>query len=83
MATMSIRGLDDRVLDRLKKRAKQEGTSLNSLVLGLLQGNPAQKGSPGKFDDLEDLAGTWSEEEAKAFEKNTAAFAEIDPTLWN
>ena len=35
---MSIRGLDDRTLARLKSRAKQEGSNLNSLVLRLLQG---------------------------------------------
>jgi len=83
MATMSIRGLDDQVLARLKKKAIQEGTSLNSWVLALLQGNPVHQGSLGKFDDLEGLSGIWSEEKVKAFERNTAAFAEIDPALWN
>jgi hypothetical protein len=35
-----------------------------------------------KFDDLNALAGTWSEKEALAFERNTAAFAEVDAALW-
>ena len=84
MATMSIRGLDDKVLARLKRQAEQEGGSLNSLVLRLLQnvGAPAQLNALKKFDDLDALAGTWSEEEAQAFERNTAAFAEIDEALW-
>ena len=84
MATMSIRGLDDKVLARLKRQAEQEGGSLNSLVLRLLQnvGAPAQLHALTKFDDLDALAGTWSEEEAQAFERNTAAFAEIDEALW-
>lgn len=85
MATMSIRGLDDRALARLKSQAVQEGSSLNSLVLRLLQGTgtPAQSSALKKFDDLDALAGTWSDEEAQAFERNTAAFAEVDTALWN
>jgi hypothetical protein len=84
MATMSIRGLNDKALARLKRQAEQEGSSLNSLVLRLLQdtGSPAQLNALKKFDDLNALAGTWSAEEAQAFKRNTAAFAEVDAALW-
>lgn len=84
MASMSIRGLDDQALARLKSQAEQEGSSLNSLVLRLLQGTGTDR-QPGvlqKFDDLDALAGTWSKQEAQTFERNTAAFAEVDATLW-
>ncbi|OFZ67913.1 MAG: hypothetical protein A2V79_02325 [Betaproteobacteria bacterium RBG_16_56_24] len=84
MATMSIRGLDEKALIRLKSQAEQEGSSLNSLVLRLLQdtGAPVQLNVLKKFDDLDTLAGTWSAKEAQAFERNTAAFAEVDAALW-
>jgi len=84
MASMSIRGLDDQALSRLKHQAEQEGSSLNSLVLRLLQGaSPALPANAlQKFDDLDALAGTWSDEEALAFERNTAAFGELDAALW-
>ncbi len=84
MATMSIRGLDDQALTRLKSQAEQEGSSLNSLVLRLLQGTgtPVQINVLKRFDDLNTLAGTWNEKEAEAFERNTAAFAEVDAALW-
>ena len=84
MATMSIRGLDDQTLSRLKSQAAQEGSSLNSLVLRLLQstGTPVPLNVLKKFDDLNALAGTWSEKEAQAFERNTAAFAEVEAALW-
>lgn len=80
MPSISIRGLDDQALARLKHQAKMEGSSLNTLALRLLQGAapPCLK----KFDDLDALAGTWSHEEADDFERNTAAFAEVDPALW-
>ena len=85
MATMSIRGLDDQALARLKSQAEQEGSSLNSLVLRLLQGTATsiQPGALKKFDDLNALAGTWSDEEGQDFARNTAAFAEVDAALWN
>lgn len=84
MATMSIRGLDDQALAQLKSQAEQEGSSLNGLVLRLLQGaGPSvSSGILKKFNDLDALAGTWSDEEAQAFERNTAAFAEVDAALW-
>lgn len=84
MATMSIRGLDDQALSRLKSQAAQEGSSLNSLVLRLLQGtgSPVPLNVLKKFDDLNALAGTWSDQEAQAFERNTAALAEVDAALW-
>ena len=85
MATMSIRGLDDKALARLKSQAAEEGSSVNSLVLRLLQGTgiSIQPGTLKKFDDLNALAGTWGDEEAQAFARNTAAFAEVDAALWN
>jgi hypothetical protein len=85
MASMSIRGLDDQTLTRLKNQAAQEGSSLNSLVLRLLHGTEAamQPSALKKFDDLDALAGTWSDEEAQAFERNTAAFSEVDAALWS
>lgn len=85
MATMSIRGLDEKALARLKRRAEREGASLNSLVVRLLQGEigkPDKHRVLQKFDDLDALAGTWSSREARAFERSTAAFSEVDPTLW-
>ena len=84
MATMSIRGLDDNALTKLKSQAEQEGSSLNGLVLRLLQntGNPVQLNALRKFDDLDALAGTWSTKESHDFEHNTAAFAEVDAALW-
>lgn len=84
MANMSIRGIDDQSLMRLKDLAAKEGSSLNSLVLRLLQGTgPASpSGALQRFDDLDALAGTWSDQEAQVFERSTAAFSEIDASLW-
>jgi hypothetical protein len=85
MTTMSIRGLDDQVLAQLKNQALREGSSLNSLVLRLLQGanKPAPAHALQKFDDLDALAGTWSDDDAAAFAHHMAAFSDIDPAQWH
>jgi hypothetical protein len=85
MATMSIRGLDDKVLAELKRQAEREGSSLNALVVRLLQSGTTagrDKRPPRRHDDLDALAGTWSAAQARAFERDTAPFSEVDPALW-
>lgn len=85
MATISIRGLDDQVLTQLKSQAAHEGSSLNNLVLRLLQGTAAQiePGRLKKFDDVDALASQWSDDVSLAFERNVAAFAEVDAMRWS
>jgi hypothetical protein len=82
---MSIRGLDAQMLAQLKNQASQEGSSLNSLVLRLLQGpdKPAPVSALKKFDDLDALAGTWSDEDAADFARHTTALSEIDTAQWH
>ena len=83
MATVSIRGLDEKVIARLKRQAQREGSSLNRLVVRMLGESAAKSALPPKtFDDLDALAGTWSSQQARAFERGTAAFTEVDPMLW-
>ena len=84
MANMSIRGLDEKTVRRLKKQAAQDGGSVNSLVLRVLQGGDATRKPKilQTFNDLDELAGTWGKVEASAFARDTAAFAIVDPLLW-
>jgi hypothetical protein len=85
MATMSVRGVDEKVLVRLKHQAEQEGSSLNSLVIRLLHGDSGSARKPRalqKYNDLDALAGTWNSQQARAFDRNTAPFSEVDPALW-
>ncbi len=85
MATMRIRGLEPKVLARLKRQAEHEGSSLNKLVLRLVQGDVsarAQGKAPQAHDDLDALAGTWSAQQARQFDLVTAPFSGVDPALW-
>ena len=85
MANLSVRGLDDKSLAALKRRAAKEDASVNTLVLRLIeQGLGLRRAAPGltRHDDLDALAGTWREQDVRAFERATAPFAEVDAALW-
>ncbi|MEB3185051.1 MAG: hypothetical protein VKM97_04115 [Cyanobacteriota bacterium] len=80
MAAISVRGLDEAQLDHLKEQARQQGISLNRLALHRLIGqSPA---TDARHQELDHLAGTWSEEEAEAFAAAIAPLEQIDPELW-
>lgn len=85
MANLSVRGVADKSLQRLKQDAKRQGISVNRLIAGMLNAEggavPAAKAS-AVHHDLDRLAGTWSAAEARAFDKATASFEQIDEDLW-
>ncbi|MCT4367011.1 MAG: hypothetical protein N3Z28_05000 [Synechococcaceae cyanobacterium MAG-AL2] len=81
MATISVRGLDDSQLERLKQEARAEGVSLNRRVLQVLQGSTATPKS-GSHHDLDALIGAWNDEDAAEFAAAVAPFEAIDPALW-
>jgi hypothetical protein len=79
MANISLRGLDAATLSRIRTSARRRKLSVNRLIVETLQEHYA-KGSQ-RFDDLDDLAGTWSRAEAAAFEAAVVPFGEIDVRL--
>jgi plasmid stability protein len=85
MANLSVRGLDERSLSALKRRAAHENASVNAVVLQLIEqglGLRRAKGPPRRHGDLDALAGTWTQRDASEMARVTAPFAEIDPRLW-
>jgi plasmid stability protein len=83
MATLTIRGIDDKVSDILKKQAKKEGISVNALLLRLIKNALGiEKKRNIIYNDLDHLAGTWTEKESKEFEENLAVFELIDENIW-
>jgi hypothetical protein len=85
MANLSVRGVAEKSLQRIKQTAKRRGVSVNRLVTDMLNSEaglaPAAK-PVTKHHDLDKLAGTWNAAEARAFEQATASFSKIDQGLW-
>ncbi len=85
MTNLSLRGVDDKALAALKKRAAKEGTSVNTLVLRLIeQGLGLRRAKPAltRHDDLDALAGSWRKADAAEFERAVAPFSKVDAQLW-
>ena len=84
MAVMTIRGLDEATVKALKDKAKQEGTSVNAAFLKLLgeQLGLKKKKRNATYNDLDHLAGTWSDKDYSDFQKKVKDFEKIDKDLW-
>ncbi len=84
MSTMTIRGLDELTVTALKEKAKQEGTSVNAALVKLLQEELGLKKKKRTvvYNDLNHLAGTWSDKDYKEFQKVIKDFETIDETMW-
>ena len=87
MAQLTIRLVDAELRMRLEAQARQRGLSLNRTVLALLREaiglRHHQSGPPIEFNDLDHLAGTWSEEEAAQFDNELRKQRRIDEELWD
>jgi hypothetical protein len=84
MKAITLRNLPPNLARIIQQRAKQKKTSVNKAVIELLEksaGGKAKKKTPVRYHDLDHLAGTWTEEEAAAFDKLIAEQRAIDPRL--
>lgn len=84
MKTMTIRGMDQEMVRRLRNAAEESGTSVNAAVLKLLRrALHIEKEVPfPEHHDLDSLAGTWSEEDRKKFDEFQKGFGKVDEDLW-
>ena len=80
MANLSLRGLDDATLARIRASARRLKVSVNRLIVETLCRQYAP--GPRQRDQIDELAGTWSAQEAREFETAIKPFSEVDPALW-
>jgi plasmid stability protein len=78
----TLRNIPEKVDHALRKKAKEQGRSLNEVALealAIVSGvhEPAER---IKRRDLSDLAGTWVED--PAFDAAIKEMDQIDPELW-
>lgn len=85
MTQLTVRGIDPHLHDALKREAQRQGQSVNKYVLDLLREALGLNASPAhsEYDDLDHLAGTWTEEEAAAFNTHLRRQRQIDEALWS
>ena len=58
----TIRGIPGKINSKIRKKAKEEGKSLNKVVIEALSRGLGLTDVPCQYDDLDDLVGTWVED---------------------
>lgn len=84
MVNISVRGVEEKSLRKLKETARRRGISLNRLIADMLntEGGGSSPAMPQEHKDIDQLAGTWSAREAREFDDATAGFGQVDEELW-
>lgn len=85
MKTLGLRGIDEEIEKALKKEAQRAKTSINKTILNLIKESIGlgKKKRNRVYKDLDELAGTWTEEDEQIFKENTQFFDKIDKEIWN
>jgi len=84
MNQITVRGIAPEVEKMIRRKAKATGKSLNKVMLELIGGSagPEKRGKKPAGASLAELAGGWSEKEAREFEESVRVFEEIDKAMW-
>jgi plasmid stability protein len=84
MKAVTLRNLPPSLDRTIRQRAKKKGVSVNKVVISLLQEHlgESEKRPVRRYHDLDELAGSWTKQEAEAFERALAKQRAIDPEMW-
>jgi hypothetical protein len=85
MIAITLRNIPLKLQEVIRTRARKDGLSPDLAVLRMLEEAAGQQPAirePASVDDLDALAGTWSREEAAAFDAALTAQRQVDPDLW-
>jgi hypothetical protein len=75
----TVRNIPERLDQRLRDRAKQEGISLNRVLVEALSRGVGPE-EPRVYHDLDFIIGTWVED--PAFDEAMRDFEQIDEEMW-
>ena len=76
----TVRGVPPSVERALRRKARREGRSLNSILLDALAAAGAAEAGEALHEDLDDLIGTWVED--AEFDASMREHEQVDPDLW-
>lgn len=81
---LTIRGVEHNLYTILRAQADQADLSMNRFIIHTLQKAMGLAHTRKKeFDDLDHLAGTWSQEEFEILQTHFQDQRAIDPELWS
>ncbi len=85
MGSISIRGVDEQLAALLKQQAITAQKSVNQLILEMLKkhvGLDKEKKFTQEYHDLNQIFGTWTEDEFQKIQGKIDAERQVDSELW-
>jgi hypothetical protein len=85
MKSITVRGVDDALDEKLREKSREMGVSINQFVIDALKerlGLKKEKKYTAVHSDLDHLFGKWSEEEFKRIQGKIDSERVIDTELW-
>lgn len=82
MKALTIRSVDEELAAALEREKSRRGQSLNRTVLDLLRQAMGLGANGRRSNGLREFSGSWSDEDLREFEVNTAVFEQIDEDMW-
>lgn len=80
MASITIHNIDDTIYQLIKKRAEENGSSINSLIREILRKTFVIDTEQNK--NLDEFFGSWSNEDYEEFESNVEDTKQINDEDW-
>ena len=85
MDAITLRNLPPDLARIIRRKAKQEGTSLNRTVINLLRERAigsTKAARRARYRNLDAFAGSWTREQANEFDSRLQEQRKTDPELW-
>ena len=85
MGSISIRGVDEQLAALLKQQAITAQKSVNQFILEMLRkhvGLDKEKKFTQEYHDLDQIFGTWTEDEFQKIQGKIDAERQVDSELW-
>ncbi len=76
----TLRKVPERMDAVLRRKARESGQSLNSVILDMLMHETNLQGEMKQFNDLDFIAGSWKED--ADFDAALQSFNTVDESLW-
>ena len=76
----TVRGITAKLDSKVREEAEKYRVSLNSMLVEAIARGMGLNDAPAVFHDLDDLAGTWVEDDE--FDRAMEAFEVVDEDLW-
>ena len=84
MKAVTLRHFPASLERTIRQRAKVKGVSVNKFVIDLLRAHlgKSEARPARRYHDLDSLAGSWTKQEAEAFDQTLAQQRTTDPKTW-